>query len=163
VNPARRKKKNPESASDIPWKTIVATTVVTSIVSTFAVTFARFLMERARERRAASALTPAQQQPQLASAQQPPQPQFPNPHALSAAPPRTLTPVMPTHAFQANPFATSNVQRPMALPQPPHVSHEADSEAMPSWFAVWKDDQDRRRDDQDRRLAKLESAQRRDR
>lgn len=161
VNPAneRKRKGNPEEQA-IPWKTIVATTVVTSIVSTFAVTFARFLLERARARKELKALGLGQQaQQQALPPAQAPMAANPGPMAVHGPPqfqlpapnqPRTIPIVAqpfgaPTPGFEANPFAPSNVQRPMAaLPSAPHVD-DSGSEP-PAWFRAFQEDYERRMD-----------------
>lgn len=169
VNPAneRKRKANPDEQS-IPWKTIIATTVVTSIVSTFAVTFARFLLERARARKELQALGLGQQQQQQMLAAQgasqgttqamlanpgpvavhgPPQFQLPANDGPRRIPMVTQPMGNPSAYFDPNPFAQANVQR-SALPAAPHVGHGhgADDDEPPRWFREFKADQEARLD-----------------
>jgi hypothetical protein len=150
VNPANatgERQRNPEEQK-IPWKTIIATTIVTSMVSTAAVALARFLMDRAKERKELKILGFARdqqvQQAQLQQAQQaqqarPEQSAYTNPMLMQQANPGTTLP------FQANPFSINNVQRPLSLPQAPHVMNPVvDDSVEPNWFHEFREDFDRR-------------------
>jgi len=163
VNPANSKsrKKNPTDSS-IPWKTIIATTVVTSVVSTFAVTFARIILERARSRKELQALGMGHSQgqvidttartanPAIAHHSEPalalPAPPH-VPQSLPSSIPLVQNPsAAPVPGFQTNPFTPSQLQRgPLALPEAPHVpaANPTDS-SEPRWFREFREDYERR-------------------
>lgn len=147
VIPTERKT-NPTEES-IPWKTIILTTIVTSMVSTGAVTLARWLLDRAKERREAA--FGQQQQQQLPQSQPRLEGSYMNPMFMLPAP--TIDVGGPP-VFQSNPFASQNVQRSLSLPPAPHLNPLSDTQE-PSWFRDF-------RENIDRRVSTVESRQRSD-
>jgi len=147
---------NPEDAA-IPWKTILATTLVTSMVSTVGVTLARYFLDRASERRKILSLTAAQDHAKALEAQQAPQAQAfqPNPghhrqppmfdeapRGIPAHPPRRALEVvntpqsLPRASFEPNPFAPSQVRQ-VPLPEAPHAPRSDSQDEPPAWFQRW--------------------------
>jgi hypothetical protein len=177
VNPANekdaRRKSNPEEPA-IPWKTIVVTTMVTSVVSTFAVTFARWLLDRAQIRKLLAAKEQQQQQYALAAQGRIENPgpvahhsnpalALPQPPHLTEAGSAQFQPIqaLPS-AFQPNPFAPMSIQRPIPLPEAPHVNYGA-SAGEPAWFREFREEQERRLSNVEARVRQDEREQERGR